>query len=58
MSKIYLKRVKGGDCPDCYCKKDSRPLCRSEFNKFDDDGSYTCVQKDIHYVQVPAPEEK
>ena len=31
MAKIYLKKVKGGGCPDCYCGK-HRELCQKKFN--------------------------
>ena len=54
MSKIYLKKVKGGDCPDCFCKYIAKYCC-SEFNTYDKD-SWICSRDDIHYKQVFFPE--
>lgn len=48
MSKIYLRRVKGGDCKDCHMAQTNK--CNKPFNMFGDHS--ICSYNDIVYKKI------
>lgn len=52
MTKICLKKNKGGSCDTCFYKK-------IEFDcPKDKNGNLICIYENINFIQVPKPEEK
>ncbi len=56
MGKVYLKRIQGGDCEDCYCGNKSY-LCEKEFNRIEGT-PFKCSAENIHYIRIAPTKAK
>ena len=57
MAKIYLKKVKGGDCKDCYgyglILKNGIDFCRSKYNyNENENANLSCYEFDYNYERI------